>query len=192
MFLTINPFNLYNFRYQIYKACEERSVYLELVIEFPQRKTYKLLGRRTRRFATASSSLSLWKAINVSSTKLNSTRMLIESKHFSSGLSSDSNSPSDDSELHSVFRWTLSKNRNHQSKTDDTPSLGLLEQPFTKFISIMKKVGQPTSANQPSLYCFYLRPPRWPPWSLPPTEPPLLNELAFLYPALMRVLLLML
>ena len=40
MILTIN---LYNFRYQIYKACEERSVYLELVIEFPQRKTYKLL-----------------------------------------------------------------------------------------------------------------------------------------------------
>ena len=28
MFLTINPFNLYNFRYQIYKAVEERAVYL--------------------------------------------------------------------------------------------------------------------------------------------------------------------
>ena len=61
MILTIN---LYNFRYQIYKACEERSVYLELVIEFPQRKTYKLLGRRARRLATASSSLSLRKPID--------------------------------------------------------------------------------------------------------------------------------
>ena len=35
MILTIN---LYNFRYQIYKACEERSVYLELVIEFASEK----------------------------------------------------------------------------------------------------------------------------------------------------------
>ena len=43
MILTINPFNLYNFRYQIYKAREERFIYLELVFEFPQRKTYKLL-----------------------------------------------------------------------------------------------------------------------------------------------------
>lgn len=40
------------------------AVYLELMIEFTQRKTSKLLGRRTRRFATASSSLSLWKPID--------------------------------------------------------------------------------------------------------------------------------
>ena len=128
MILTIN---LYNFRYQIYKACEERSVYLELVIEFSQRKTYKLLGRRTRRFATASSSLSLRKPINVPSPKLTIARMLLESNHFSSEHSTDSNSPTDDSELHSVFRWSLSKNQNNQSKTDDTPSLGLLEHFFS-------------------------------------------------------------
>ena len=76
-----------------------------------------------------------------------STRILLYSKHFSYRLSvitsSDSNSPTDDSELHSVFRWSLSKNQNHQSKTDDTPSRVLLKHPFTKSISIMKKVGQP-------------------------------------------------
>ena len=65
--------------------------------------------------------------------------MLLESNHFSSGLSSDSNSTTDDSELHSVFRWSLYKNRNRQSKTNDTPSRVRLEHPFTKFISIMKK-----------------------------------------------------
>ena len=73
----------------------------------------------------------------------------------------------------------------HYPKTDDKRSRVRLERPFTKFISIMKKVGQPHLANQPSLY--YLRPPRWPPWNLPPTEPLLLNE-----PALTRVLLLIL
>ena len=43
MFLTINLYNIYNFHYQIHKARDERFIYLELVIEFPQRKTYKLL-----------------------------------------------------------------------------------------------------------------------------------------------------
>lgn len=40
MFLTIN---LYNFRYQNYKVRDGRFIYLELLIELPQRKTYKLL-----------------------------------------------------------------------------------------------------------------------------------------------------
>ena len=170
----------------------ERSVYLKLVIEFSQRKTYKLLGRRTRRFATASSSLSLWKPINVSTTKLTRTGMLLESNHFSSGLSSDSNSPTDDSELHSVFLWSLSKKPKSPVKNWWHAFTRSPRTLFHQFISIMKKVGQPTSANQPSLYCFYLRPPRWPPWRLPPMEPPRLNEPAFLCPVLTRVLLLIL
>ena len=66
----------------------------------------------------------------MSTTKLNSTGMLLESTQFSSGHSTDSNSPTDDSELHTVFRWVLSKKRNHQSETDDTPSPGLLEHSF--------------------------------------------------------------
>ena len=35
MILTIN---LYNFRYQIYKARDGRLIYLELVIEYPREK----------------------------------------------------------------------------------------------------------------------------------------------------------
>lgn len=83
------------------------------------------------------------KTINVSTTKLTSARMLLYSNHFSYSLFTVSNSPTDDSELHSVFHWSLSKNRNHQSKTDETPSRVRLEHHFTKFISIMKNVGQP-------------------------------------------------
>ena len=146
MILTIN---LYNFHYQIYNDVDDAKGSWGAFCLFRagnwicQRKTYKLLGRRARRLATASSSLSLWKPINVSTTKLTSTGMLLESTYFSSGHSTDSNSPTDDSDRHSVFRWILSKNQNHQSKTDDTPSRVLLEHLFTKFISIMKKVGQP-------------------------------------------------
>ena len=119
----------------------------------------------------------------------------LDSTHFSSGISTASNCPTVASDSFKLFRWVLSKNRNRQSKTCKAQSIDTTWTPFTKSISIMKKVGQPnSSANQPSIKVsyVYLRPPRWPPWRLPPMEPPRLNEPAFLCPVLTRVLLLIL
>ena len=109
-------------------AREGCAVYLELLIEFPQRKSYKLLWRRTRRFATASSSLSLWKLIETESSSSGDSAM--DSTHFSSGLSSASNSPTKPRDSYKLFSWLLSKNRNHQSKTYKTPIIDTTRTPF--------------------------------------------------------------
>ena len=184
MFLTFNP---HNFRYQIHnvvKAHEECFVYLEIVIEFLQQKTYKLFVRLVRRFATASSSFSLWKP-----SLHRQGDSWLDSTHFSSGLSTASNNTSVASDSFKLFRWVLSKNRNLQSKTYKAHCIDTTWTPFTKSVSIMKKVGQPhSSANQPSIKVsyVYLRPLRWLPWNLPPTEPVRLNE-----PVLARMVLLL-
>lgn len=113
MILTIN---LYNFRYQIYKAREGCAVYLEVVFEYPQRKTYKLLDSVRGDSQQPHHRFHYENRLTCLQQNLLLRRMLIESTHFSSGLSSDSNSLTNDSELHSVFRWVLFKNRNHQPK----------------------------------------------------------------------------
>ena len=152
-----------------------------------QRKTYKLLGRRTRRFATASSSLSLWKLIDWNRVFIVKGLVTIFDTLF---FWSFIRLKQPDGWLRASLGFSLFFIQKPKSPVKNwwhaftSSSTTLFHQ-----IHFHNEKGWSTQLRLTNhLYIlFYLRPPRWPPWSLPPTEQPRLNDIE-----LTRVLLLIL